>query len=161
MGEGRSREKGPGLKTVWARPEAFADTSFHFAVADEDARQHEVCADLLQQVVERSGSILTTNLIVAETHALMLSRLGRRAALDWLRGIEDAAIIVRVTEPDEVSAMEILTRYDDKDFSFTDAVSFSVMETHGVTIAFSLDSHFQQYGRFIVLPLSGDRLPGL
>jgi len=142
------------------RPELFADSSFHYALSDFTERHHEPCISLLRQLVASGGRLLTTNLIVAETHALLLSRLGRKSALDWLRGIGQAVSVVRVTEADEKAALEILTRYDDKNFSFVDATSFSITERLGITTALSLDTHFVQYGRFLVLPLEGERLPG-
>ena len=57
---------------------------------------------------------------------------------------------MRVRAQDEDRAKAILFRYDDKDFSFADVISFVVMERLGITHAFTLDEHFAQY-RFIVL----------
>jgi predicted nucleic acid-binding protein len=37
-------------------------------------------------------------------------------------------------------------QYGDKDFSFTDAISFGVMERLGIHVAFTFDRHFRQYG---------------
>ena len=37
-------------------------------------------------------------------------------------------------------------RYDDKDFSFTDCVSFVVMWETGIKEAFAFDEHFNQMG---------------
>jgi predicted nucleic acid-binding protein len=47
---------------------------------------------------------------------------------------------------DEEKAKDIIRRYTDKTFSYTDAASFAVMERLGVREAFGLDPHFQQYG---------------
>jgi predicted nucleic acid-binding protein len=55
-------------------------------------------------------------------------------------------IIVRVTPEDEAKAREITYRYDDKDFSLTDATSFAVMERLGIRAAFTFDRDFRQYG---------------
>jgi predicted nucleic acid-binding protein len=52
----------------------------------------------------------------------------------------------RVTGQDEVRALDILTRYTDKDFSYTDATSFAVMERLGIGTVFTFDHHFGQYG---------------
>ena len=52
--------------------------------------------------------------------------------------------MVRQREVDR--AREILERYHDKAFTLTDAVSFVVMETRGISEAFSFDDHFDQYG---------------
>jgi len=66
------------------------------------------------------------------------------------------AWIERVMEDDEVKAKRIIRDFSDKDFSYTDAVSFVVIERLNIHIAFA---HFVQYGRFLVLPLHGERLP--
>jgi uncharacterized protein len=38
----------------------------------------------------------------------------------------------------------------DKAYSFTDALSFAVMERLGISIAFALDQHFDQFGRQMI-----------
>ena len=54
--------------------------------------------------------------------------------------------IEAVTPADEKKAKEIIQRYTDKEFSYTDATSFAVMERLGITAAFVFDTHFKQYG---------------
>jgi predicted nucleic acid-binding protein len=44
-----------------------------------------------------------------------------------------------------------LERYEDRDFSFTDAVSFAVMSERRIREALTLDTHFAAAG-FAVLP---------
>jgi uncharacterized protein len=48
-------------------------------------------------------------------------------------------------------AWKIFETYSDKDFSFTDCTSFSIMERVKIKVAFSFDKHFDQYG-FLRLP---------
>jgi predicted nucleic acid-binding protein len=55
------------------------------------------------------------------------------------------------TPNDEKNARDIIARYDDKDFSLCDAISFAVMERRSARIAFAFDSHFRQYRRFTIL----------
>ena len=43
-------------------------------------------------------------------------------------------------------------KYQDKDFSLTDAISFAVMERLQITQAFTFDRHFAQYGFTLVQP---------
>ena len=58
--------------------------------------------------------------------------------------------MVRVRIQDERRADEILARYDDQEFSLTDALSFAVMERLGIREVFSLDHHFAQFGWLVV-----------
>jgi predicted nucleic acid-binding protein len=87
---------------------------------------------------------LLTNFIVAESHALILSRLGAEIARRWLLG--HVWPVEPVHPRDEERAKEIIRKYIDKNFSYTDATSFAVMERLGLKEAFGFDPHFQQYG---------------
>lgn len=89
---------------------------------------------------------------MAESHALLMRRLGRRAAIQFLDEIESAAMtVIRLSTLDEQKARQILRSYEDKDFSYTDATSFVLMNRLGITTALTLDRHFAQFG-FAVAP---------
>lgn len=91
--------------------------------------------------------MFTTNFVVAETHALLLVREGRRIALQFLRSLNGSNVsLVRVTAADEAAAVAIIEQYDDKDFSYTDASSFAITRRFGVEEALSFDRHFAQFG---------------
>ena len=64
---------------------------------------------------------------------------------------ESNTVVIRARAADEERAKQILFQYTDKDFSFADAISFSVMERLAIRHAFSFDRDFAQYG-FTVLP---------
>jgi predicted nucleic acid-binding protein len=51
----------------------------------------------------------------------------------------------------EGEAQEILRRYKDQDFSYTDAVSFALMQREGIEEAFAFDAHFRTMG-FLLVP---------
>lgn len=73
-------------------------------------------------------------------------------ALTALALYDDPAItIVRVSEADEAEARAIIERYDDKNFSFTNATCFAVMRRLAIRRAFTLDRNFRQFG-FETLP---------
>lgn len=96
---------------------------------------------------------VTTNFIIAETHALFLSRLGQPHATAFLRQLPQSTTwIERVTVTDEQRAMAIIFQYADKGFSLTDATSFAVMERLGITHALAFDRHFTQYGLTVLTP---------
>jgi predicted nucleic acid-binding protein len=95
---------------------------------------------------ERRG-LLTSNFIVAETHALLLARLGYTPAAEFLHATERSTLSVeRITAADESQARAIIYRYFDKEFSLTDALSFVVMQRLGVMAAFTFDRDFARYG---------------
>jgi predicted nucleic acid-binding protein len=141
------------------RRAVMADSSFFYALLDKRDAFHNACKQLEEQAEHKQVPIVAINFVVAEAHALILSRLGRDAATAWLEAVEALALIERVTVEDEARAKDIIRRYDDKDFSYTDACCFAVMERLDMRVALSADEHFVQYGKFIVLPLMGTELP--
>ncbi len=141
------------------RRAVMADSSFFYALLDKRDAFHDACKQLEEQAEHKQIPIAALNFVVAEAHALILSRLGRDAATAWLEVVEAIALIERVTVEDEAQATDIIRRYDDKDFSYTDACCFAVMERLNMRVALSADEHFVQYGKFIVLPLVGTELP--
>lgn len=58
----------------------------------------------------------------------------------------------RVDAEEEERAWEILKNFSDKEFSYTDATSFIVMESLTIDTAFAFDEHFKQYGKFVLVP---------
>lgn len=125
----------------------FIDTGGYFALTDPRDENHAAAVTIAERLATDRWRAFTTNLILAETHALVLARRGREAAWRVLSGIDrSATTIVRVSATDERRAREIIARYADKDFSLTDAISFSVMERLRITWAFSFDQHFAQFG---------------
>ena len=122
----------------------LVDTSAVYALIDRDDTHHRRATAILRTLPRRGLTPLLTNFIIAESHALLLSRLGADTARDWL--LTQIWPIEPVNPTDEKKAREIIQRYVDKTFSYTDATSFAVMERLHVREAFAFDPHFQQYG---------------
>lgn len=90
---------------------------------------------------------------MAEAHALLLSRLNRQIATQFLDQIEQSAVrLITVNAADLRRAHEIIRQYDDKDFSLTDATSFAVMERLNIVYGFTFDRNFSQYGFTVLTP---------
>jgi predicted nucleic acid-binding protein len=128
----------------------LVDTSAVYALLDRGDEWHEAASEALQGLKLARTEPLLTNLIVAECHALILSRLGQDVARRWL--LANVWAVERVTPEDEVRAGTIIGQYADKTFSYTDATSFVVMERLGLRRAFAFDPHFRQYGFQVVGP---------
>jgi len=120
------------------------DTSAVFALLDRSDANHDEARAILGALRKRRAVPLLTNFIVAESHALLLARLNAEVARAWVLG--NVWEVERVTEADEAAARQILARYTDKTFSYTDTTSFAVMERRAIRTAFAFDPHFRQYG---------------
>jgi predicted nucleic acid-binding protein len=133
--------------------ELFVDTSAWYPVAVPNHPDHAILADALAGAIRRGQRIVTTNLIVAESHALLLARVGRQAALGFLRAIRQAPneVVSATADLEDRAVTHWLERYEDQDFSLTDAVSFEVMAGRGIREALTLDHHFAAAG-FVMVP---------
>lgn len=117
----------------------FIDTSAFVGLADARDQEAVSANRIMGRMTIERWEAVTSNFILAETHALLLQRRDRQVALDTLRFIERGAVIVlRVSEPDEHRAREIIEQYDDKAFTLTDATSFAVMERLGLRVRLHL-----------------------
>lgn len=133
--------------------ELFVDTSAWYPLAVRRDPAHDSVAAVLRERVRHGARVVTTNLVVAETHALLLRRTTRAAALAFVGHVARPPNLVVYGTPqlDAQAVVEWLERYDDQDFSLTDGVSFAVMTERGITDALALDRHFAGAG-FRVLP---------
>jgi predicted nucleic acid-binding protein len=135
--------------------ELFVDTSGWYALAVRAQPAHRAVADALRRRVRAGARVVTSNLVVAETHALLLRRVGYQAAMALVRGVADPPnLVVSSTAALETAAVsEWLERFDDQPFSFTDAVSFAIMAERRINEALALDHHFRVAG-FHTVPVA-------
>ena len=128
--------------------EFFVDTSAWYPLLVGRHPDHTRLASALRALIRDRRRLVTTNLVVAETHALLLRRVGRATALTFVQTVDEAPnVVVHSTrELERAAERNWLARYRDQDFSFTDAVSFAVMTERRVRDALSLDHHFAVAG---------------
>jgi predicted nucleic acid-binding protein len=138
----------------------FLDTGFLFALFSEDDKHHLRVRKVMERYRGRrlADFVLTTNLVAGEALTLFRTRghadpevrheravgIGRRLWAGHFGGVH------RVTEDDEKAAFDYFAKHRDKVYSFVDCVSFVVMDQHGITEAFSVDSDFSH--RFTAIP---------
>jgi len=106
-----------------------------------------------REIASEARPSFITNYIEAEAHALVLRKLGRAIARQWL--FTGGLPVVRVLPAEEQRAREILARRTNMDWTLCDAISFAVLEARHVGRVFTFDHHFRQYGRIQVLGLKG------
>ena len=96
---------------------------------------------------------MTTNVVVAEAHALLLRRAGLQAASAFLTAVRAAPTEIEYITPEreEAAIGNWIERFSDQPFSLADAASFVVMTELGIQEALTLDHHFRVAG-FIMLP---------
>jgi uncharacterized protein len=128
------------------------DSSAILALLDADDADHQRAIAIAGQIAAERRPSFITNYIEVEAHALLLQRLGRALAREWL--LTGSLPVIRPLPEEEDRGREIVMRHSDKDWSLCDAISFAVLDVRGIRRAFSFDRHFLQYGRIEVLGLS-------
>ena len=132
----------------------FVDASAWVAVVERADKNHAAAVRHWRELLGSGRQLLTTNLVLAETHVWLRRRSGFQTAMRFLRSVRETRRlrVVYARADLDLAAETILVRYSDHDFSLADGVSFAVMRELGVAEAFGFDRHFRTAG-FSLRPL--------
>lgn len=122
----------------------FVDSSAWIAFFSARDGRHADADRLLRAAITGKVPLLTTNLVVAEVHRLLLFRAGIKPAAVAVERI-DMSPSVKVIYPDlglHHDARKWLAKLDDQVISYTDATSFAVMKAARCRHALSFDNDF-------------------
>lgn len=126
----------------------FVDSGAWIALRSRRDQHHAEADRLFREALARRIPLLTTNLVIAETHRLTLFRAGIQPALLALERI-DASKSVTIhfpTADDHAAARHWLPRMAPRPITYTDAVSFAVMEVNGCGHVLGFDQDFAAAG---------------
>lgn len=129
----------------------FVDTSAWYArYASRDVNHNAAKAFHLANHLP----LVTTDYVVDETLTLLKTRGNRELAFrigpKLLTG--QLARLIHVSEQDVATAWQLFSARRDKEWSFTDCVSYVVMKRLQIVEAFAFDEHFKQFGFAMVRP---------
>jgi len=114
-------------------------------LADSSDSHHQEASHFYAEHAGKS-TLVTTDLIVAETWTLLNSHLGRPAAITFWATLRETRVPIFTIEPvDLEGAWHIVQAFPDQTFSFVDCTTFALMERIGVLNAFAFDAHFLIY----------------
>ena len=126
----------------------FVDSSAWIAFFSASDGQHSNAHAAFARATRERRLLVTSSLVVAEVHRLVLYRADirtARAVLGRLTSSRD----VRVDHPApalHVSAIGFLDRLADQPVTYADAMSFAMMRALRCTIALTFDRHFEMAG---------------
>jgi len=125
----------------------FVDTGAFIALTDADDENHKPAVAFYRNAKEKGMRFVTTNFVVCETMNYLRARISHNTAALFRENLKKSGFIdiVTVTPSIEDAAFTIFKRYTDKDFSFTDCTSFSIMSSLKLKSAFAFDKHFEQF----------------
>ena len=131
-----------------AAADVFMDSAGFLALWDASDGHHTTAVRLQGELARERRRFLTTGYVVDETVTLLLVRHSLAAAVDFLDTIEHSeALRHGWIGPERFHAAGAFFRkHADKEWSFTDCVSFAAMRELQVRAAFTTDHHFKQAG---------------
>ena len=132
------------MKGIKARGPVLVDSGAWIALFSARDQHHIEAEHLFRDAIAGRAPMLTTNLVVAEVHRLLLFRAGQRAAATALDRIEASprVQIEFATAAHHRSARSWLDKLAPHPVTYTDAVSFAVMESLGCAAVISFDNDF-------------------
>ncbi len=129
----------------------FVDTSAFKALYDEEDEFHRQARDFLDAVSSKRVPVrgfITSDYILDETITLVRFAHSHGKAVEFARAVTSskATKILHVDEEGFHKALDLFSQAEDKEWSFTDCVSFALMRRLNLNSAFTFDPHFQQAG---------------
>ncbi len=128
--------------------EVFMDSAGFLALWDAGDEHHRAAERLQAELARKGRRFVTTDYVADETVTLLLVRHSHSAAVDFLDTVaRSEALRLEWTGPDRFHAAgSLFRRHADKEWSFTDCVSFAIMHELNIRDCFTTDHHFQQAG---------------
>ncbi len=126
----------------------FVDTSGFKALIDEKDEFHKEAVNIWKNLSQTDVLIVTTNYILDETFTLLRAKCGIGFVLEFRTYLIKSAPIIkleRVTSKDEANAWNWFAK-DWSKLSFTDCVSFALMNRLNIKKTFTFDKHFAKAG---------------
>jgi predicted nucleic acid-binding protein len=126
----------------------FVDSGAWIALVRATDQHHAEADRMFRRATSARVTLLTTNLIIAEVHRFILFHVGIRAGALLLDRIDASPLLttVFVTAEHHAAARRWLEKLADQVITYTDAVSFAVMEATRCDDAMSFDRDFVTAG---------------
>ena len=125
----------------------FIDTSALHALHVSNDLNHESALKVKRALSKKKhGQSITTNYILDETYTLLRISVGVKNSIKIGELIRNSKIlkVIWIDPSIETLAWNLFCNYSDKNFSFTDCMSFIIMKELNIRDAFTYDEHFKQ-----------------
>ena len=127
----------------------FADTSFYVAAVNPHDVLHGAAKRLSRGF---NGKVITTDYVLIEVGNWLARSADRALFVDLVKVLRSDPQTMIVPSDRGVfdAGLNLYVRRQDKDWSFTDCISFVVMQEWGLRESLTADHHFEQAG-FVAL----------
>lgn len=126
----------------------FLDTSLFKAAIDPKDDFYTEAKGILNKLQKEKVNLVTSNYVLDESFTLIRKRCGREMVNRFRKDLSKSALvatIIRVTVADEAKAWDWFLK-DWTDLSFTDCVSFALMNRLNIKRAATFDQDFTRAG---------------
>jgi predicted nucleic acid-binding protein len=128
--------------------QVFLDTGYVLALELSNDQNHRAAVRHWRSLRKRLPPLVTTSYVFDEVVTYFNSRGHHAKAVEVGNRLLTSTSVqfVQVDEKLFKEGWEYFQLHKDKDYSFTDCISFVVMKTFSIKAAFAFDQHFVQAG---------------
>lgn len=128
--------------------DVFMDTAGFVALWDASDEHHRAAVRMHGDLARSRRRFITSEYVVDETVTMLLVVHSHADAADFLDTIERSEwVTLEWISPERFhAAVTFFQKHADKEWSFTDCISFGLMREHRIRDAFTTDHHFKQAG---------------
>ena len=128
--------------------QVFLDTGYVLALELSNDQNHRAAVRHWRSLRKRLPPLVTTSYVFDEVVTYFNSRGHHAKAIEVGNRLLTSTSVqfVQVDEKLFKEGWEYFQLHKDKDYSFTDCISFVVMKTFSIETAFAFDQHFVQAG---------------
>lgn len=124
----------------------FADTSGLFALLTRNDAMHARAKENFHHFAKMRAQLTTSSFVLVETTALLQRRIGFEPVHDFHAKILPLLDIVWIDHQWYWKGVQRLYSHRNRSLSLVDCLSFEIMETRNITLAFTFDKHFSENG---------------
>lgn len=130
----------------------FLDSAYVIALAQSDDAHHPQAIEMARRIAANRSFIITTRAVLLEIGNALARVKSRDTAIHLVNTLANSSSIeiVPLTESLAKQGWDLFCQREDKSWSWTDCISFLVMQERDLEQALTSDSHFEQAG-FIAL----------
>lgn len=126
----------------------FLDSAYVIALAQMSDQHHAKAVQLAASLLQGKTPLVTTRPVMLEIGAALARSKARLGAMSLIASLESSAFVEIIPLTEELSAQgwALFCERRDKEWSWTDCISFVVMHERGLRQSLTSDQHFEQAG---------------
>ena len=124
----------------------FVDTSAIFALLVKNDSMHSRASVSFDNLSQHKAQLYSSSFVLVETTALLHKRIGLESVRDFNTKLLPLLEIIWTDKEWYSRAIQRFFLQSQRDFSLVDCLSFEIMESLDITLAFTFNGHFKEMG---------------